>query len=84
MGTGVAASTYLTFRLPGSAATIQATADGRYTVFIGAAGIGTGTWTALTQIASDALDAPVEAVEQHIGDTALPPASMAGGSSGIT
>jgi xanthine dehydrogenase YagR molybdenum-binding subunit len=84
VGTGVAASTYPTFRLPGSAATIQATADGRYTVLIGAADIGTGTWTALTQIAADALDAPVEAVELRIGDTALPPASMAGGSSGIT
>jgi xanthine dehydrogenase YagR molybdenum-binding subunit len=84
VGTGVAASTYPTFRLPGSAATIQAAADGRYTVLIGAADIGTGTWTALTQIAADALGAPVEAVELHIGDTALPPASMAGGSSGIT
>ena len=84
VGTGVAASTYPNFRLEGSAATIRAHADGRYTVLIGAADIGTGTWTALTQIAADALGAPVEAVSLKIGDTAFPFASMAGGSSGIT
>jgi xanthine dehydrogenase YagR molybdenum-binding subunit len=84
MGTGVAASTYPVFRLPGSAATIRVDADGRYTVLIGAADIGTGTWTALTQIAADALEAALEDVELRIGDTALPMASSAGGSSGIT
>jgi xanthine dehydrogenase YagR molybdenum-binding subunit len=83
VGTGVAASTYPAFRLPGSAATIRAAADGSFTVLIGAVDIGTGTWTALTQIAADALDVPVEAVDLRIGDTELPPASMAGGSSGI-
>ena len=55
VGTGVAASTYPSPRLPGNAATIRVGADGRYTVRIGAADIGTGTWTALTQIAADAL-----------------------------
>lgn len=84
VGTGVAASTYPVFRLPGNAATIRVGPDGHYTVLIGAADIGTGTWTALTQIAADALRAPIEDVDLRIGDTALPAASSAGGSSGIT
>ncbi|MCX9193785.1 xanthine dehydrogenase [Carbonactinospora thermoautotrophica] len=84
VGTGVAASTYPMFRFPGNAATIRVGPDGRYAVLIGAADIGTGTWTALTQIAADALEVTVEDVELQIGDTALPMASPAGGSSGIT
>jgi xanthine dehydrogenase YagR molybdenum-binding subunit len=84
IGTGVAASTYPGYRLPGSSATIRYGEDQRYLVRIGAADIGTGTWTALTQIAADALNCPVEAVRLEIGDTALPKASVEGGSSGIT
>ena len=84
VGTGVAASTYPVWRLPGNAATIRAHPDGRYTVQIAAADIGTGTWTALTQIAADALDVGVDDIELQIGDTAFPMASLAGGSSGIT
>jgi xanthine dehydrogenase YagR molybdenum-binding subunit len=52
-------------------------------VSIGAADIGTGTWTALPQIAADALDVAVDAVDLRIGDTDLPRSSRAGGSSGI-
>jgi xanthine dehydrogenase YagR molybdenum-binding subunit len=84
VGTGVAASTYPVFRIPGSAATIRVGPDGRYVVRIGAADIGTGAWTALSQIAADALGVTIEDVELQIGDTILPVASEAGGSSGIT
>jgi xanthine dehydrogenase YagR molybdenum-binding subunit len=83
VGTGVAASTYPVFRLPGSVATIRVGPDRRYTVLIDAADIGTGTWTTLTQIAADALDVPVSDVRLLIGDTVLPPAAPAGGSTGI-
>jgi xanthine dehydrogenase YagR molybdenum-binding subunit len=83
VGTGVAASIYPSPRLAGNAATIRVGPDGRYTVMIGAADIGTGTWTALTQIAADALGVTVEEVELQIGDTTLPLASSAGFSSGI-
>jgi xanthine dehydrogenase YagR molybdenum-binding subunit len=83
VGTGVAASIYPSPRLSGNAATIRVGPDGRYTVMIGAADIGTGTWTALTQIAADALGVTVEEVELQIGDTTLPLASSAGFSSGI-
>lgn len=83
VGTGVASSTYPYYVMPGSRAAIQYGPDQRYLVRIGAADIGTGAWTALTQIAADALDCPVEAIRLEIGDTALPMATVAGGSSGI-
>ena len=84
VGTGVASSTYPRYVLMGSRATIRVGEDGRYTVLIGAADLGTGTWTALAQIAADALECPVEAVGLEIGDTDLPNATVAGGSSGIS
>lgn len=84
VGTGVAASMYPVYRLPGSSAMIRLGPDGRYTVSIGAADLGTGTWTTLTQIAADALEVPVGRIELRIGDTVLPQAMAAGGSSGMT
>lgn len=84
VGLGVACSTYPVHTMPGSAARIRMAASGRYVVEIGAADIGTGTWTTLGQIAADALEVDVEDVEMQIGDTALPYASVAGGSSGMT
>jgi xanthine dehydrogenase YagR molybdenum-binding subunit len=85
VGTGVAASTYPgNFPLPGSAATVRVDPGGRYRVSIAAADIGTGTWTTLRQIAADAVGASFEDVELQIGDSALPPASSAGFSSGMS
>ncbi|MGZ6390497.1 MAG: xanthine dehydrogenase family protein molybdopterin-binding subunit [Ktedonobacterales bacterium] len=81
VGTGVASSTYPA-RRSASAATIRVDQAGQYTVCIAAADIGTGAWTALTQIAADALDVPVERVTVEIGDSALPYARIAGGSMG--
>ncbi|MBA3746107.1 MAG: xanthine dehydrogenase family protein molybdopterin-binding subunit, partial [Solirubrobacterales bacterium] len=45
---------------------------------------GTGTWTALTQIAAEALGVGVERIALQIGDTALPYSDVPGGSAGIT
>lgn len=84
IGTGVASATYPRYVLAGSQAVIRIDADGRYRVRIGAADIGTGTWTALAQIAADALECRLEAVRLEIGDTELPKATVAGGSSGIS
>jgi xanthine dehydrogenase YagR molybdenum-binding subunit len=81
IGTGVAASTYPTRRRP-STAIARVDREGRYSVLIDAADIGTGAWTVLTQIAADALDVPLELVHLEIGDTLLPRASLAGGSMG--
>ncbi len=81
VGTGVAASTFPAFRRP-SSALARAEADGGFTVQIGAADIGTGARTVLTQIAADELEAPIERVHVEIGDSALPFAWLAGGSGG--
>ncbi|MBO0873773.1 MAG: xanthine dehydrogenase family protein molybdopterin-binding subunit, partial [Pseudonocardia sp.] len=82
VGTGVAASVYPSFRQARSTASVRF-AGGRYIVEIGAADLGTGTWTTLAQVAADALDVPVEGVDMRIGDTEQPFASVAGGSSGL-
>lgn len=83
VGTGVAAAFYPHVLNPGSQAEIEY-ASGGYTLRIGAADIGTGARTVLGQICADALAVPVERVRVQIGDTALPPASVAGGSSGTS
>jgi xanthine dehydrogenase YagR molybdenum-binding subunit len=83
VGTGVAASTYPVVRLP-STARARVDPDGQYTVSIDATDIGTGAWTVLTQIAADALAAPVERVKLEIGDSALPPAGPAAASLGTS
>lgn len=84
IGTGVASAVYPAMVMPGNTARIEHVAPGRFVVQIGAVDIGTGTWTALAQIAADALDCDLSAIDLQIGDSALPEASVAGGSSGIT
>jgi len=84
VGTGVASAVYPAMIMPGNAARITHDEAGRYLVEIGAVDIGTGAWTALTQIAADALGCEVDAVDLQIGDSDLPPASVAGGSSGTS
>jgi xanthine dehydrogenase YagR molybdenum-binding subunit len=84
VGTGVASSEFPVVRFAGSVARVSYLGSGRYLVAIDASDIGTGTWTALAQIAADALDADVDDIDLRIGDTSLPEASVAGGSSGIT
>jgi xanthine dehydrogenase YagR molybdenum-binding subunit len=84
IGTGVASATYPSPRLPGSTATIHANPDGRYIVQIGAADIGTGAWTALSQIAAEALGVDFQDIDLQLGDSSLPSATPAGFSSGTT
>ena len=81
VGTGVAASTYPAVQLPASAH-VAVDAAGRYRVRIAAEDVGQGAWTVLTQIAADALEVPVEQVQLDIGDSALPQAFPAWGSTG--
>ncbi len=81
VGTGVAASTYPSYQLPATAL-VQVDQAGNYQVCIDASDIGTGAWTVLTQIAADALEVPFERVHLEIGDSSLPKALWAGGSSG--
>ncbi|GIF16019.1 xanthine dehydrogenase family protein molybdopterin-binding subunit [Actinoplanes teichomyceticus] len=81
IGTGVAGATYPAMAQP-SAARARALGDGRFEVAIAAADLGTGARTVLAQIAADELGVPVERVRIRIGDSTLPQASVAGGSSG--
>lgn len=82
VGLGVASATYPFSRNAENEARICFNDDRNYAVQIGAADLGTGAWTVLTQIAADALGVSPEKVELEIGDTSLPVASVAGGSSG--
>jgi xanthine dehydrogenase YagR molybdenum-binding subunit len=81
VGTGVAASTYPAYQRP-SEATARAEADGRFTIRVAAADIGTGARTVLTQIAADALGVVPEQVTVEVGDSAFGVAPVAGGSLG--
>jgi xanthine dehydrogenase YagR molybdenum-binding subunit len=83
IGTGVAASTYPA-RQRASTALVRVNREGHYSVLIDASDIGTGAWTALTQIAADALEVPPDRVHLEIGDSRLPRAPIAGGSMGTT
>ncbi|WP_150251257.1 xanthine dehydrogenase family protein molybdopterin-binding subunit [Nocardiopsis deserti] len=84
VGTGVASASYPHLFNPGSVARVRYGEDGRYEVSIGAVDIGTGAWTALTQIAADALGLDASDIRLRIGDTDFPSASVAGGSSGTS
>ncbi|MFD0008340.1 xanthine dehydrogenase family protein molybdopterin-binding subunit [Streptomyces sp. NPDC127178] len=81
LGTGTAAASFPAGAAPSTAA-ITAEADGRFTVRISAADIGTGARTALTLVAADALDVVPERVTVRIGDSEFGFAMIAGGSMG--
>jgi xanthine dehydrogenase YagR molybdenum-binding subunit len=82
VGTGVASATYPTRRRKAECR-ISADGHGHYLVEIDGSDIGTGAWTALSQIAADALGTDMGSVELRIGDSALPRAGGAGGSTGL-
>ncbi|MFH8369446.1 xanthine dehydrogenase family protein molybdopterin-binding subunit [Streptomyces sp. NPDC018031] len=81
IGTGMAASGYPAEVGP-ARAEASAEASGHYRVRINATDIGTGARTVLAQIAADALSVPVDRVAVEIGNSDLPRAPLAGGSSG--
>ncbi|MGW2642313.1 xanthine dehydrogenase family protein molybdopterin-binding subunit [Streptomyces sp. NPDC001348] len=81
IGTGVAAATYPVVVFP-STASAHALPDGTFLVRVNAADIGTGARTVLAQVAADALRVPLDRVRTEVGNSDLPSASLAGGSSG--
>jgi xanthine dehydrogenase YagR molybdenum-binding subunit len=81
IGLGMAGATYPAQAMP-STARVRALGNDEYEVAIAAADLGTGARTILTQIAADELGVPVEQIHIRIGDSTLPQASVAGGSSG--
>jgi xanthine dehydrogenase YagR molybdenum-binding subunit len=82
IGSGMAGSSYPA-RAGASSASAQADPDGSYQIAINATDIGTGARTALWQVAADALGVPPQRVRIRIGDSLLPDASVAGGSTGM-
>jgi xanthine dehydrogenase YagR molybdenum-binding subunit len=79
IGWGVATSTYPTNRQP-SAVRVRMDRAGDVVVQSGTQDIGTGTYTVMTQVASDALGVPVHRIRFELGDSSLPPAPVSGGS----
>ncbi|MFY9986907.1 MAG: xanthine dehydrogenase family protein molybdopterin-binding subunit [Chthoniobacterales bacterium] len=79
LGWGVAAATWIANRLD-CEATIDLKADGSVRVACGTQDIGTGTYTMLAQIVGEALGISPDKIEVVLGDSALPPGPLSGGS----
>jgi xanthine dehydrogenase YagR molybdenum-binding subunit len=79
VGWGMATATYPSYRSPASA-TATMLPDGITIVRSGTQDLGTGTYTVMTQVAADALGAPVGAVQFELGDSTMPEAPVSGGS----
>jgi xanthine dehydrogenase YagR molybdenum-binding subunit len=79
VGIGMASSTYPTNRSAASAVA-RIDAQGNAVVQSGGVDIGTGSYTAFTQVAADALGIPVDRITFGLGDTRMPNAPNAGGS----
>ncbi|MBR0664034.1 xanthine dehydrogenase family protein molybdopterin-binding subunit [Roseomonas hellenica] len=80
IGMGCATGTYPYYRMPGGAARITLTADGRARVAAAAHEMGMGTATVQSQVAAERLGLPLDRVSFALGDTELPPSPVAGGS----
>ncbi|EMD84603.1 xanthine dehydrogenase family protein molybdopterin-binding subunit [Pacificimonas flava] len=81
LGLGCATGTFPYARMPGMSVRITVDDEGRATVASAAHEMGMGTATVQRQHAADRLGLPLERVDVRIGDTSLPFATMAGGSS---
>lgn len=79
IGLGLASACYPGYRLPASAR-LRLLADGTAVVGSATHDLGTGMYTIMTQVAAEALGLPLEKVRSELGDSSLPPATVAGGS----
>jgi xanthine dehydrogenase YagR molybdenum-binding subunit len=79
VGMGMATATYPANQRDASAIA-RIRADGTALVQAGSQDIGTGTYTIMTQLASDALGLPIEKVRFELGDSKMPPTPVSGGS----
>jgi xanthine dehydrogenase YagR molybdenum-binding subunit len=81
VGLGMAGATRINF-LAESEARVTLQADGRALVETDMTDIGTGTYTILAQITGEMLGLPIDKVDVHLGDSALPRSAGSGGSFG--
>ncbi len=79
LGHGMATAFYPSHRAPATAQAILY-ANGTAIVRTAASDMGPGTYTAMTQLAADALGLPIERVQFELGDTDMPRAPVHGGS----
>ncbi|WP_207461187.1 xanthine dehydrogenase family protein molybdopterin-binding subunit [Azospirillum sp. SYSU D00513] len=79
IGWGCATAVYPT-NMGAAAARVRLSSDGSVRVQTAAHEIGTGAYTVIGQMAAERLGVGIEAVNVELGDTALPPAPVAGGS----
>jgi xanthine dehydrogenase YagR molybdenum-binding subunit len=79
LGWGVAGCSWIAERM-GSEATVDLRDDGTARVSSATQDIGTGTYTVLSQIVSEKTGIPHEKIEVVLGDSALPPGAISGGS----
>ena len=82
LGWGYATATYPAKRSPAKARA-SITPDGLVVVSSGTQDLGTGTYTVMTQIAAQTLGFPLARVHFELGDSALPPAPVSGGSQSV-
>jgi xanthine dehydrogenase YagR molybdenum-binding subunit len=80
IGMGCATATYPYYRMPGGAARLTLTKDGRATVEIAAHEMGMGTATTHTLVTAERLGLPMECVKVIYGDSRVPGVVLAGGS----
>jgi xanthine dehydrogenase YagR molybdenum-binding subunit len=79
VGHGMATAFYPSHRAPATAQAVLY-ANGSAIVRTAASDMGPGTYTAMTQLAADALGLPIERVQFELGDTDMPKAPVHGGS----
>ncbi len=79
VGWGMATSSYPAVQMPAQA-TASLWADGTAVVRSATHELGTGTYTAMTQLAADALGLPLDKVRFELGDSDFPMAPINGGS----
>lgn len=79
VGWGMAACTWIAARTDAEA-TVEFRQDGTVRVTCGTQDIGGGTYTAIAQMVSHEVGVPVQKVDVVLGDSALPPGPISGGS----
>jgi xanthine dehydrogenase YagR molybdenum-binding subunit len=79
VGMGMATAVYPGHRSR-SSAKVRLQADGTAQVSLATEDLGTGMWTVVAIFGAQSLGLPIERVRPEIGDSALPPAPVAGGS----
>jgi xanthine dehydrogenase YagR molybdenum-binding subunit len=79
LGWGVAGCSWIAERM-GTEASVELRADGTARVSCATQDIGTGTYTILAQIVAEKTAIPIDCIEVVLGDSALPPGPISGGS----